>query len=318
MLKKRFEILLRADSPIAHSAGNIGNTSVLMTEPMRMDDGSTVDVPIITGDTMRHGLREAGSRALLSAANLDGEVLTEGALRLLWNGGMMRDSGSVVSLEEYRRMVELLPHLALLGGATRNRIEAGQISVDNAILVCEETAPILPSWAVDMSGPLSMAGEHRTEVDRYRHDAMTSRVTRKRLLPGDRARIESQMTKGETGSEAEKNKAKMGMMPHSYEAVIRGSHFYWSVVVTTYSDLEVDTWMVCLGAFLLDAQVGGKKGTGCGRIKPIHAKGFELARIEERIGEVVSLDTEDIGSIFRAHVADRSAEIANYLREVRA
>ena len=30
--------------------------------------GSVVRVPIITGDTMRHGLREAGSYALLSAA----------------------------------------------------------------------------------------------------------------------------------------------------------------------------------------------------------------------------------------------------------
>jgi hypothetical protein len=276
-------------------------------------------VPIISADTMRHGLREAGSRALLSAAGIEEGALTEGALRLLWNGGMMRESGSTVSLEEYRRMIELLPHLALLGGATRNRIEAGQLEVDNATVVCEETAPSMPPWVLEMVGPLSNAGEHRTEVERYRHDALTSRQERRRLLPADRDRIERQLevTESADSSETQKTRAKMGMMPHSYEAVMRGSYFYWPVVVTTYSDLEVDAWMVCLGGFLLDCRVGGKKGTGCGLLKAVHAKELELARVEDRLGEVIDLST-GIGSLFRAHVSQRAAEIALYLADVRA
>lgn len=319
MNKKRYEILLRADSPVAHSAGTLGNVSVLMTETMRLTDGALVEIPIVTADTLRHGLREAGTRALLSAAEIDGEVLTEGAVRLLWNGGMMRESGSTVRLEEYRQLVNLLPHMALLGGALKNRIEAGQIQADNAVLVCEETAPILPQWVVDRCEPLSMAGEHREMVERYRHDALTSRQIRARLRPADRERIEQQLMTSESmkASPAEKERVKMGMMPHAFEAVVRGSYFYWSVVVTTYSDLEHDTWMTMLGAFLLDCQVGGKKGTGHGRVSAIEAKGLELARYEERIGEVVAIDSK-IGAIFRAHVAGRKTDILDFLREVKA
>ncbi|MGH8630893.1 MAG: hypothetical protein ACREU7_09045, partial [Burkholderiales bacterium] len=116
MERKRLEFILEARSPIAHHQETFGNTAVLMRQKVRQPDGSFAAVPIITGDTMRHGLREAGTYCLLDCAGLLGEALTEQALRLLFAGGMVTGSGSVVKLDEYREMVDLVPTLALLGG----------------------------------------------------------------------------------------------------------------------------------------------------------------------------------------------------------
>ena len=68
MERHQIEIILRAAQPIAHAEGTVGNTQTIMRRKVRQPDGRFTRVPYVTGDTMRHGLREAGAYSLHEAA----------------------------------------------------------------------------------------------------------------------------------------------------------------------------------------------------------------------------------------------------------
>ena len=88
MMQRTYDFVLKAAQPIAHSAGTEGNHSYLMTRGQVQPNGEILDVPCITADTMRHGLREAMAMAFLDAAGMiDDPALSKAALRLLFNGG---------------------------------------------------------------------------------------------------------------------------------------------------------------------------------------------------------------------------------------
>jgi hypothetical protein len=67
----KLEFVLRAETPIAHHSGTEGNVSILMRQKVRRPGGGWSNVPYITGDTLRHQLRELGSLALLEAAGIE-------------------------------------------------------------------------------------------------------------------------------------------------------------------------------------------------------------------------------------------------------
>ena len=116
-----YEILVEAVTPIAHHRESLGNHALLERRKVRRPDGSWAQVPAVSGDALRHGLREAAAYAFLDAIGLLGaESLTESALRLLFAGGMVTgrgDSGNV-KLDEYHALCDVFPPLALLGAAS--------------------------------------------------------------------------------------------------------------------------------------------------------------------------------------------------------
>ena len=81
---------IEAIEPIAHHPETIGNEAIVMRESVRQPDGTFAEVPIVTGDTMRHGLREVGAYAYLDAVwQTRRPAVDRGVRRLLFNGGMM-------------------------------------------------------------------------------------------------------------------------------------------------------------------------------------------------------------------------------------
>src|SRR5262245_49528330 len=113
---KEYLFLLRAETPIAHHQEVFGNAAILMRRRTRMFDGTFSDIPIITGDTMRHGLREAITILQMQLMQIGEHSLTAPALRLLFNGGMVSGNGggSSIKLDQYRELIDLVPSLALL------------------------------------------------------------------------------------------------------------------------------------------------------------------------------------------------------------
>ena len=118
MQTTRYEFLVRAVDPIAHHQENIGNMAVFMRKRMVLPNGSVDRVPYITGDSIRHKVRESSAYATLDAAGLlDEPALSEGALRLLFSGGTVTKKGkaNVIDVDAYRELVALFQPLALLG-----------------------------------------------------------------------------------------------------------------------------------------------------------------------------------------------------------
>lgn len=321
----RVEVLLELEEPLAHASGSYGNSSVAMRQKVRRRDGSFADIPIITGDTMRHGLREAGSYALLGAAGLLGENLSEAALRLLFAGGMVTRAGGAINLNEYREWVELVPPLGLLGGCAQNRVIPGQINVGTAVLVCDETAPFLPSWVtetLERSGTVVCpARAYVEEVQRVRMDPTLSTDKRALLTVEARAAVDARLLAGEIasveGDDVGRASARSSALPFRYETVVRGSLMFWRVEARIYSEIDRDTFLTILAVFLRDATVGGRRGTGNGRLRAIAARNVEVLPFQERTADL-TFQGDGVGELFRRHVQARRDRLRDFLGRVEA
>lgn len=327
---RSYEFILEAQTAIAHHEGTEGNIAVAMTRKVAMPDGTFQQVPIVTGDTMRHGLREAVVYALLDAAGmLKDPALSEGALRLLFAGGMVtgKGDGAVIKLDQFRRLCELVPPLRLLGGCCDNRVIPGSLEVNDALLICEESAHMLPEWIHDW-----LEGRGRALASRRQHVEMVQRVRmdptlsphKQKLLTGSamkqlEARTSAAETAHETGDALSVAESKSSMMPRSFETVVQGSLFYWRLDARVFSELDADTLMTMIGAFFYNAVVGGKKGTGHGRIKAIAGVPVRVMRPSDK-AEVIDPKHlgEGAGNVFGEHVKAHAAEIREFMREVNA
>lgn len=331
MKVRRFEFILEARQPIAHHEGTLGNHAVVMRKKVRQPDGTFSHVPIITGDTMRHGLREAAAWALLDAAGLlpNGQPgsLSRSAIRLLFSGGMVsgRGDAGTISLDQYRQMVELVPTLGLFGGCASNRVMPGRLQVDDATLLCAETRTWFPAWASEALDVQEMAGQraHIEEVQRVRMDPLLDPAKRKALSEGEQVEQNNQLETSEkahaSNDAIERDASKSTMMPFTYERVVQGSLFTWGLQATTFSDLDDDTLMTALGVFLARPVVGGKRGTGHGELRVVSARDVHVRRPSESadVIDVTALGGR-VGDLFRAHVTERKDRISEFLRGVDA
>ncbi len=320
-----YDFVLEAVSPVAHHSETLGNSSIMMTRRQRLPDGEFVNLPIISGDTMRHGLREAGMMTYIETANV--KNLTTSALRLLFAGGQISGSaGGSVSISGYREMVDLCPPLALLGGCVNNRMVPGRMIVDEAILVCEETSSIMPPWVcewIDASGgALSPRRAHVEEVMRVRMDPTLSPEKRALLSSSEAKSVESRLEASEEANAKddaiEIDRSKGSQMPRTFERVVAGSLFYWQVRANCHSELDFDTFHVMLSRFLGDVWVGGKRGTGHGNLKPVTARKI---KVQSNV-QVENVDpnkiAKRIGSVFHEHVKNHAEKIQSFLSEVHA
>lgn len=325
--QRRYEFILECVQALAHASESIGNESLAMREKRRLPDGSFAHIPIITGDTMRHGLRDAIAHAFLDAAGLyDTPLLTEEALRLLFAGGMISGSdGKAVQLDTYRDMVRLCPQLALLGGCAQSRSIPGKVWVDAAELICTETAHRMPPWAAEWikntGAALAPSRAHIESVQRVRMDPALDPSKRALLAEADVHAIEKRLSDRElAGSEndaALAERSKSSMLPRRHETVVAGSWFYWSVTATIHSDLDRDTFDTMVGMFLLRARVGGKKATGHGRIRSVAAQAFALQRYEDAPIDATALAPQ-VGQLFFEHVRSNRENVGTFLRELDA
>lgn len=318
--RKRYELVLEAASPICHAEGTIGNHSMLMRRKVRTPRGFE-EVPIITADTLRHKLREASSFALLDAAGMTNGSLTESALRLLFNGGMVTGSdGGTVKLDAYRELVTLIPSLGLFGGCAQNRIVPGRLTVEDALLICTDTERYLSAWQLDCAKKLGVVDTHSAYVEnvqRVRMDAMLNPDMRKLLTEGEQVRVVQQLTAGErasaAGDDVEKQANKSKMLPRTFECVSRGSLFAWAVEAIVSDDLEEDVFNVAVLAFLARAVVGGKQGTGHGKLSVVAANEVQMrspSREHEAI-DTTALGLK-VGQLFRQHVEAHKKQVQSF------
>jgi len=327
MKTHRYEFILEAEQPIAHHEGSYGNHALVMRRKTRLETGELAEVPCITADTMRHGMRTASTYALLDAAGLlDEGNLSQAALRLLFAGGMMTGRGDTgtVNLDQYRELVELVPPLGLFGGCASNRVIPGRLFVDDALLVCEETWRWLPERAREVVGTeVHGSRAYIEDTQRVRMDPMLDPSKRLLLTEGDRAAADRQLSDGEiahaTDDAVGRDETKSTMLPRSFERLIQGSLFTWGIQADTYSDLDHDTLVTALGVFLANPIVGGKRGTGHGKLRVVKAWDVTVARPSESVSvaDPAALGGR-AGDLFRAHVRERAGRIREFLAKVTA
>lgn len=105
-------------------------------------DGRKRRVPVVSGGSFRGVLRRIGEG--LTAAVLDYEIsLPVPAAHLLTNGGRLAKTSRPISDEQERRLKELVPQIAVFGGAAGGRLLSGLLTVGKVLPEVAELAHIL-------------------------------------------------------------------------------------------------------------------------------------------------------------------------------
>lgn len=177
-------LTFKALDHIHHGAGTAGNTSILRTQEIVLPDGSPTTVPYVSGNSLRHTLRAGSTLHALQAMQVDEGSLPKAVVDLLWSGGALTRTGSVVDLETPRAVADLYPALTLFGYSAGSSMVGGRLRVDNVHLACAENkwrAPEdLPSANVDQP-----AAAYRSDEFGTRHDAARQHVAARYLDKDD-------------------------------------------------------------------------------------------------------------------------------------
>lgn len=137
--------IMEADEPIHHGGEPDGNDNSFRTrEVVTMEEGERgdyqpiqVDVPFISGNSIKHWLREQSALFALEALGFEQGELDKSVTRLLFNGGNLQAGGGS-QLADARRAEEIFPALSLSGYAAGNQMSESTVKVKFAEVVCRE------------------------------------------------------------------------------------------------------------------------------------------------------------------------------------
>lgn len=164
--------------PVHHGAGTTGNIAKLRRQQIVLPDGRKAAVPYVSGNSLRHRLRDALAWNLVTVLDVPQGSLSKPIVDLLWSGGSISRTGSEVDLARARRVEQLLPFLALMGYATGADMVAGTLTVANLQVVCAENAFRLPPSLAGHPHAVLPAGSLQSEEFATRHDPLSGPIDR--------------------------------------------------------------------------------------------------------------------------------------------
>jgi hypothetical protein len=310
-----YDLLLTALTPIAHAQSTIGNDSIMMTErviDVGRSDAEPEDVPCITGNTLRHALREALCGLTLRVLNVEIGSLPLGAQQFLLSGGGLGRQAKSIKLDGYRRLVESFPYLPLFGGGIGTALIPGKLEVGYGILVCRQNADrialLCPSLA-DNVAKSPHAQDLRERRILTRRDPRRSNKGRALLPKASDIDLERS---------EEDEKGDSAQMIAGYEVLCAGARFLWQVGVQLATTTEHSALLCALVSLAAKGQIGAKGATGHGRMRlqAIGETGEDrplsnaLARSDEEDAVVVA---EQVAGGYVSTIRERKAEILDFL-----
>lgn len=309
----RYDLIVTALTPIVHAQATIGNDSILMTErvlDIHDPSGEPEDVPCLTGNTLRHALRDALCRMTLRVLDVEIGSLSIGAQHFLLSGGALGKQAKTIDLEGYRKLIEAFPFLPLFGGGIGHALVPGKLEVGYGILMCRQNAWRIKSLCPKL-GDLALP-----DAQSLRERRISTRSDSRRTLVGKTLSPAHAMS---APSEDEDEGAEQPMqMLAGYEAVCAGAKFLWQVGVQLATDVEHAAMLCALVSLSVGGRIGAKGGTGHGRIL-LHAVGESgdhkplstTIEASEHLDPVVL--AEQIAGSYVARVRESRTEILTFL-----
>jgi CRISPR type IV-associated protein Csf2 len=312
---------LSSISHIGPDAGGQNVTSYLRREKVVQPDGSVEMVPTISGNGMRGLLRDRGMwqmcKALGYGVNEEtGEVtgLSLPAFHFLFSGGTLTSqAGRGLDVAEARRVRDLIPLVGLFGGAMGNQIMQGKLKVGKLLPICRETAHLLPEWCLPEDVP-SVFDYIQQEAFTRKDDEKNERL-RQLIAPEVRALLEASQAEkaAKRGTAAEKPDSEVGQhqqMRYFVETLAAGTRFFWELALEDVTDVEYDAFWATLAAFGQHPYIGGKSGTGHGKVA-INMRDWVV--IDPRQHATQTLPDVPVGARYQQHLQQRGEEIREVL-----
>lgn len=272
-----FEGVMTALTSISHIGDTYGINARLRREKIVQADGTVEEIPVISGNAIRGILRDRGMLHMLKMLGYGvndetGEVngLSLAAFYFLFSGGVLSKSGGNAGLDvdEARRWRNLIPLVALFGGAMGNQIMPGAIKVGKGIPICKETAHLIPERF--LGGNEQSIWEMCQEEAYTRRDDEKNERLRELISPDVRFLLEAsasdKRSKAGTKEDVAGETGQSQQMRYYVETLAAGTRLFWDITLDDVSDLEFDAFCTTLAEFGRMPYIGGKSGVGHGKV----------------------------------------------------
>jgi CRISPR type IV-associated protein Csf2 len=316
-----FEGTMTLLTSCSHIGESFGINSKLRREKIIQSDGSVEEVPIISGNSIRGLLRDRGMFHMLKTLGYGvneetGEVrgLSLAAFYFLFSGGALTKTGSRgLDIDEARRWRDLIPLVAIFGGAMGNQIMPGKVKVGKAIPICSETAHLLPERFVD-GNELKSIWDLCQEEAYTRRDDEKSEKLRQLIAPQVRGLLEAKATEERkklgTSEDVTEETGQKQQMRYYVETLAAGTRLFWEITLDDVTDLEFEAFAVCLAEFGRWPYIGGKSGVGHGKVAVKFDQWIEINPRLAPVGQAVGFP---LGSQYMAHLKERAGDIRELL-----
>jgi hypothetical protein len=316
-----------AIDPLHHGAGTEGNTQILRMQDVVLPDGTVGRVPFVSGNSLKHVIRDGGMRFALEAMGVQAGTLSKAVVDLLFSGGALTKSGTAVNLAQARDISELFPILAVCGYAAGNFMQASKIRVEHLHLACTENAWRAPASLTDAPQLAKRAATFRAEEFGTRHEPTKDPRVFALLEAVDRDARLRQLS----GNVAEgEKKQKSQQMLYEFQVVAAGSVWFGGLTFDDFSTLELAALRSSLERASIGTAadgapiycIGAKASVGFGRMafnfdgglrETISPPQFSPAEAIMPMG--ANADTDAMGA-YVAHLREHRDAILGALRDL--
>lgn len=315
-----FEGTMTALTSISHIGDTFGVNARLRREKIVQPDSSVEEIPIISGNALRGILRDRGMLHMVRQLGYgdpgeDGVPLgmSLAAFYFLFSGGALtKNAGRGLDIDQARHWRELIPLVALFGGAMGNQIMPGKLKIGKAIPICRETMHILPARYEKLAS--QSVWDYCQEEAYTRRDDEKNENLRPLIAAPVRELLEAkyreEREKRGTAKDVVKETGQKQQMRYYVETLAAGTPLFWDLTLDDVTDLEFEALTVTLAEFGRQPYVGGKSGVGHGKVSIQFDQWIEIdPRLAPQGREI---DTP-LGARYMSHMQERGDEIRDLI-----
>ena len=316
------EAIVTALSSISHGGETRSTTQIFRREKIVTKDGKVLAIPVVSGNSIRGVLRDAGSLAMLEALEMDKGTLSMAAFDFLFSGGSLnKDAGRAIDIKRARRFKELLPIVGVFGGSIGDQIIEGKLQIGKLLPICKETWHIIPDHVKAKAGvelrAISINQYLQVEAYTRRDDKkqenlrplMTTEANEeldnKSLAKRRTRKLQQDLLNGPPkNTPVDPEAGQHQQMRYYVETLAAGVKFYWWIGLQRVTDLEFQAFQTALMEFQRHPYIGGKGNVGHGRVSIEFINWGQLPSIQAWLTQTKPELAKDYLDHLKAHKTD--------------
>lgn len=279
-------------SSISHNGGEKNGTTVqLRREKFVQPKGKIVEIPVISGNSIRGKLRDLAAIDILTKKDGVKVQVDADNFNLLFSGGSLESVGNKqLDIEKVRQMRKDIPMISILGCSIGNIILPGKVDIGKMIPICKETLHIIPK--------------------KFHGDSEIKSIW-------DYCQVEMNVRKDDTKDENKREFIKRecltenlsgGQMMYHIETIVSGTRFYWKICLRDTTDIETGAFLSILQSWSAQSsQIGGNGRVGHGKLK------VDLTETSVVDSEVEFRNSDFVSYIDKANEAKK--DVTNYFEK---